>query len=359
MASTTFHTVMTWLCWIAVALVVLAVTVSMALTAYGFFYWLVIPTKEYSYRLHFDYGQSPARTTTTTTMSASNLDGHAVPGSSTTKMVSVGYGDETPPLPLATVNLLSTHREQWNATDLTEHNGTMDSIRLLSTGMGYTVTIRLSLPESPANMYRPSGGAPMVRVDLLDAKDGVLARSSRPVLMKYRSLPVRLARWLLLTPLYVLGVLEEAQTFTLIMFESYVESAKHPCSILRVWLSDPSSQVTSGDVYLIAELKGIAYWMYHWFVTSAVVGTFVVWVGLMLCLVSFWACVAAGGESGDGDGERNGGETRKRKEVEEDEMDYEEEGEGARRGRTRTRIDEHDWRNQEYVPPEDRGFKEE
>ena len=269
----------------------------------------------------------------------------------------MGYGTATIARPFASVNLLSTHREQWNATALVDNNATVGS-RLLLPGQGYTVTVRLVLPESSTNMHRPTGGALMLNVDLLNAQQEALATSKRPVLMQYRSWPVKVARWLALTPFYLLGILEEAQTHTFVLFDSYVESTNHPLSYIRVELSDPSVQVSKGDVFVIAELSGLAYLMYHWFVFSAVAGTFLCWlvvvgsVGVLGCVV-----YCSGGDRGDtgveeGDGaegsEGHGGRRRSRS------------PESRSRRRSRSPLNEQDFRGKEYVPVEERGgeFKE-
>ena len=136
-----------------------------------------------------------------------------------------------------------------------------------------------------------------------------------------------------------------------------MESTNHPLSYIRVELSDPSVQVSKGDVFVIAELSGLAYLMYHWFVFSAVAGTFLCWlvvvgsVGVLGCVV-----YCSGGDRGDtgveeGDGaegsEGHGGRRRSRSPE-------------SRRGRSRSPLNEQDFRGKEYVPVEERGgeFKE-
>ena len=283
-------------------------------------------------------------------------------GGLTNGVLSVGYGTATIARPFASVNLLSTHREQWNATALVDNNATVGP-RLLLPGQGYTITVRLVLPESSINMHRPTGGALMLNVDLLNAQQEALATSKRPVLMQYRSWPVKVARWLALTPFYLLGILEEAQTHTFVLFDSYVESTNHPLSYIRVELSDPSVQVSKGDVFVIAELSGLAYLMYHWFVFSAVAGTFLCWlvvvgsVGVLGCVVYCSGdrgdAGVEGGEGGEGgegnstfvgggNGDGHGGRRRSRSPE-------------SRRRRSRSPLNKQDFRGKEYVPMEERG----
>ena len=341
LAYDTGKTLCTWIIRMFAFLFALAATVSIAFSMYCMLYWFVIPTKEYSWRLHFDYGTPPPVTTTVSTHSSGEL-------------MSVAYGTESMAAPLASVNILDDHREQWNVTDIATDAKATSPIgdRLLSKGLGYTVTVRLILPESPTNMHRPIGGAAMLNVELLDHDHAILARSNRPVLMRWKSFPVRLARWAALTPMYLLGIMQESQTHTFVLFESYVESAKHPLAHVRVWLSDPTMQVSSADVFVIAELKGLAYWMYHWFFMSATVGTFCMWMCVVLTSVLLWSCCcvqctednSVEDKRGRSDGyirDEDGG------------------GDGGRRREQRSvPLNEDDWRGREYIPTEERGVKE-
>ena len=335
LAYDTGKTIFTWIFRIFAFLFILAMTISIAFSMYCFMYWIIIPTKEYSWRLQFDYGTPPPMTTAIATTSSNSVSGSA---------------------PLASVNILDTHREQWNVTNLGVPIPSVGT-RLLSRGLGYTVTVRLVLPESPTNIYRPVGGALMLNVELLNKESNVLARSNRPVLMKYRSLPVKLARWAALTPLYVLGIMDETQTHTFVLFESYVESQKHPLTNIRVWLSDPAIQITNADIFVIAELQGLAYWMYHWFFLSATIGTFGCWMFVVVLGLMSWFCCCnklLGNEDDD---------VEDVEDVEDDDMEDEDfnfnDERRASRARKRTPINENDWRGREYVPAEDRGMKEE
>ena len=171
----------------------------------------------------------------------------------------------TPAAPLASVDLLSSH-SPWNITDAgRKHNsdgGDTVGDRLLVAGQAYTATVRLVLPESPSNAQLT--GALMVKVELLTSGDRVMARSARPLVMRHRSWPVRWARWALLTPAFVMGVLDEAQTHSLICFDKYIEAQDAPLVAVRVWMSDARAQVYSGDLFVIAELEGAATTC-HWF----------------------------------------------------------------------------------------------
>jgi hypothetical protein len=133
----TTTTLCKWILRIIAAIVILCITIGMAFTMYCIMYWLVIPTKEHSYSLHFDYGHTPSMVINRQLTGNSVLSGMLL-----TNEGAISYGTEKMTSPLATVDLLSTRREQWNSTSLLNKSDTIGD-RLLVQGLGYTVTVKL------------------------------------------------------------------------------------------------------------------------------------------------------------------------------------------------------------------------
>ena len=279
----------------------LGITLALSVVIYAGIYWFVVPQKEYNFPLYFDYGAGAANyntapqqhivTTTTYVPLASESSGSTVgdagetSGHSTSFMMQVSSS----PAPLASIDLLSSH-SPWNISDLgasaKSDGGKTVGKRLLASGQPYTATVRLVLPESPSNLMRQYGnsGAFMLNIELLTLGDKIMARSARPVVMQYRSWPIQIARWTMMAPAFLVGLLDESQTHSLICFDKYIESAEHPLTGVRVWLSDSRVQVYRADLFIIAELKGLGYYMYHWFFFSWIFG-----VGIIL----FWNLLAS------------------------------------------------------------------
>lgn len=284
----------------------LALTLAFAVFLYAALYLFVVPQKEYNFPLFFDYGGGHRNTalarqqvtTTTTTLPQHGAAGAEETSSTNLVSTSILQHVAAPALPLATVNLLSSHTP-WNITDLgrksNSDGGDTVGTHLLVAGQPYTATVRLVLPESPSNVGLP--GALMVNVELLASGNRIMARSARPLVMRHRSWPVRWARWATLTPAFIVGLIDEAQTHSLICFDKYVEAGDAPLAAVRVWLSDGRAQVYRGDLFVIAELKGMGYYMYHWFFTSWVVGVSVLWFWNMFGFLLVYAlcCVRAEG----------------------------------------------------------------
>jgi hypothetical protein len=213
-----------------------------------------------------------------------------------------------------------------------------------------------------------TGGAFMVNVDLLNVKHNVMAKSRRPLLMKYKSLPVKIVEWIVFAPFYVFGLMDESQTHRFVLFDSYVEDKEYPLSHVRVWLSDPAVQVSSANVYIIAELSGLSYFMYHWFIVSAIVGTFMCWSCIVGCFVGVGSLVylsseeEVAGEIYGGVGAGRGGGVRRGRSSSGRRGESEENRGRSRTRRSRSPLNDQDLRGQEYIPKEERvreGFKEE
>eukprot|EP00730_Choanoeca_flexa_P000757 TRINITY_DN10324_c0_g2_i1.p1 TRINITY_DN10324_c0_g2~~TRINITY_DN10324_c0_g2_i1.p1 ORF type:complete len:506 (+),score=81.94 TRINITY_DN10324_c0_g2_i1:1757-3274(+) len=121
---------------------------------------------------------------------------------------------------------------------------------------------------------------------------------ARPAMLTYRSWPVRAIRtWLLLVPI-ALGVWTETETLRIPLFQDLVDHAEHPYLWARVELSHPGLQVSEARLVAKANMKGLSYWMYHWYMSSFVVavtslaGVFTL-TSLLVILGLFWEPLSA------------------------------------------------------------------
>ena len=63
------------------------------------------------------------------------------------------------------------------------------------------------------------------------------------------------------------------------MFDRFRESRSQPLSAATVTLSDASIELYGASLTVTARLKGLRYYMYHWFWTAAVLGVGAILVG--------------------------------------------------------------------------------
>mmetsp|Transcript_16151 Transcript_16151/g.56341 ORF Transcript_16151/g.56341 Transcript_16151/m.56341 type:complete len:408 (+) Transcript_16151:2177-3400(+) len=145
----------------------------------------------------------------------------------------------------------------------------------------------------------------------------LLARSARPVVLPHTSWLIETCRKVLLAPLLVTGVMPETSYMEVRLFDGFVESRQHRLSRVRVALSSPAVTVHSATLWIDAQLSGPRYLMYHWFVTSFVLGVTYIALALLGAVVVVWLIMylysadidgesaGAGDGDGDGDGDRS------------------------------------------------------
>lgn len=188
--------------------------------------------------------------------------------------------------PHATVNLLNT---QWHY----RHDLTLppyDLSRLLTGGVAYDIELQVRYPDSMANREM---GMMMCEVEMFHSSKSeivFLASSTRSLLLWYQSFFVRWGRkFLLILPL-ISGLISEEESLTIPLLENFHEHPTYMASFLKLHLTaikGCSLELVSAQLLFHAKLRGLRYIMYHWFLSSAVVGisTLVVWQ------LVFWAFV--------------------------------------------------------------------
>lgn len=279
--------------WLAIGFAVLVLAVGLlclATCTYAVFYWLWIPQIEHSFPLQFDYGP----------VSRASRSVAYVPALADQHMAQLQPmpRDFVFQPPATTVDLLTTH-SQWNGSKLA--NLERVGSKLLYPGQIYTVSARIVMPESPANLAH---GTLMLNADLLAANQQPIAHSARPIVMRYRSPVISTIRTVLLWLPMLLGLVSESQTHHIILFNKYREPHSTPTASARLTLSADWAQIYSADLYISAELEGIAYFMYHWFYGTATIAIGAIWLWYsILALAIFGYCffdadVSTNGEYG-------------------------------------------------------------
>eukprot|EP00611_Tribonema_gayanum_P029251 TRINITY_DN7762_c0_g1_i3.p1 TRINITY_DN7762_c0_g1~~TRINITY_DN7762_c0_g1_i3.p1 ORF type:complete len:489 (+),score=110.74 TRINITY_DN7762_c0_g1_i3:1527-2993(+) len=221
--------VLKWLC-IGYALL----TASAVL--YAGLYWLAMPARLIKVPLYFDYGMR-------------------------------GFMRTREP-PLARVDLLTRHT-QWQ---LGEHMTVPPKVgeRVLAAGQQYSVTLELSLPQSPAN---EKAGVFMLYTRLYDKEKQLLGSSARAAFLPHSSPLLRALRLFTLWPLYLMGMSTESEALEVPCFDYLEEVVDSPMAEAHVQLSSPSVQVYEAWLVISPQLTGLPWLMREWFYTCAILGT--------------------------------------------------------------------------------------
>lgn len=239
-------------CLFASALCLLAI----ALAIYAFIYYLFVPKIEHSFPVYLDYGD-------TTVTSDSRNGGPAV---------------------VAKIPLTARHT-QYTKTKLAVSDSS--TTQLLQAGQGYTIILEMIVPESPKNMNL---GPVMIETRLYGnsfSREDLLATSRRPVLLSYRSAFVKGLQNVVYAAPLAFGFIKETQRVSVFALDRFVEGSKHRALNAEVFVHNHNFEVYEVKLKIVAELKGIQYLMYHWFLPSAIIGIGNVFFFEIICISIF------------------------------------------------------------------------
>jgi seipin len=190
-------------------------------------------------------------------------------------------------------------------------HGTVSLEGDLASAQAYDVKLEIELPRTRKN--REAGNF-MLDVSLLgdtglldSLKDGimttqtsgsapVLARSRRPAILQYRSLPVEIVHRAMQLPWYLLGVRDERETLTIDVFDktSFARGINTVPTALKLEVqSAKRMQIYSAKAHFHARFRGLRWLMYNHRVISAVVFVGVFWGVEMIFAGIAWAVLIA------------------------------------------------------------------
>ncbi|KAF9947117.1 Berardinelli-Seip congenital lipodystrophy 2 (seipin) [Mortierella alpina] len=214
---------------VIIALAVFLLLIGISFAAYLSFYWLYIPQRGHVGQVHLQYGKP------------------TVPGV-------IGDG------PKAEVDFTRGGRYG----------------QFLRADQAYDISVNLLVPASERNV---AIGNFMVVVTLLRADGRIVRSSSRPAILTYQSIPLKLMRTAWKAVPLVLEWSKEDQVIKVPLIENFVEDSSNPVTSALVSISTPELQVYRSTIHIDAHFQGLRYFMYYWKVTTALVfmGVFIFW----------------------------------------------------------------------------------
>lgn len=156
---------------------------------------------------------------------------------------------------------------------------------LFAKGQQYKLRVDLNMPDSPVNSQQ---GMFMIKLSLLDPNNKNIVTSTRPGLMTYRSLPVKLIHTFFSWPLYVLGLTRESENLQVTLIEEYVDGTRPslgPASAARIELLARDLQVYASTLTIQANLTGLRYFMVNWPILTAMFGIATIFAFLSLVTI--------------------------------------------------------------------------
>lgn len=174
---------------------------------------------------------------------------------------------------------------------------------MLEEDLRYTVTINLELPETPANLEM---GMFMISMDVhgndsLDegndsywstlkqkhhGKQSVSRSmsSSTSTSMKYRSPLVRLVRFFMMWPLFIMDIQQESQIVDTLLFDNLYLDRLNLNWTAKIVIDNPAVQLYSARLDISAKFNGLQHFFYNWPLMSFLLGTCSIFIPVLLCV---------------------------------------------------------------------------
>ncbi|CAA0814352.1 Putative adipose-regulatory protein (Seipin [Striga hermonthica] len=157
-------------------------------------------------------------------------------------------------------------------------------------GHTYHVSLLLLMPESD---YNRDLGIFQLSAELVSAQGDIIAKSSHPCMLRFRSWPIRLTRTFLMGLPLILGITTETQTITFPILK-HKESSSHPrTEYIRITMipragTESLPQFYDAEVLVRSQPPWAKEFVHRWKLTFCVWTTMYVFVILLvMVLVSF------------------------------------------------------------------------
>ncbi|KAJ6763580.1 SEIPIN-1 [Salix purpurea] len=159
---------------------------------------------------------------------------------------------------------------------------------LVGIPLGHTfhVSLALLMPESDHNRQI---GMFQLTAEVLSADGNVMAKSSQPCMLRFRSLPIRLARTFLMGVPLVLGISEETQKISIKMLQL---RERHPRSkAIRVTLIPRAGtvylpQLYEAEILLVSKLPWTKELVRNWKWTFSVWASIYIYITILVIILS-------------------------------------------------------------------------
>ncbi|XP_050383480.1 seipin-1 [Argentina anserina] len=154
-------------------------------------------------------------------------------------------------------------------------------------GHTYTVSLELLMPESD---YNRATGMFQMTAEVLSANGDVIAKSSRPCMLRFRSLPIRLTRTFLMGVPLVLGISGETQKMT-VQILRHKEVTYPRTRAIRITLSPRASttylpQLYEAEIALNSQLPWTKQLMHGWKWTLYVWASFYCYIMFLITYIT-------------------------------------------------------------------------
>ncbi|KAI8142057.1 putative adipose-regulatory protein-domain-containing protein [Fennellomyces sp. T-0311] len=125
---------------------------------------------------------------------------------------------------------------------------------------GYDVSVKLHVPTSDINFDL---GNFMIQTWLQTSDGNSVVHSSRPAILRYQSKTQRILHVMAKALPLLVGLSEESQVITVPLISGYVEDKAKSITQAIISISTHQLQLYNAEIRIIADFKGLRYYMYH------------------------------------------------------------------------------------------------
>ncbi|KAL9544291.1 hypothetical protein MBANPS3_007697 [Mucor bainieri] len=130
----------------------------------------------------------------------------------------------------------------------------------------YDVSVQLHVPTSDTNF---DIGNFMIDLGLNAENGSVILHSSRPGILRYQSQTQRIMRVFAKALPLLVGLTEESQVITIKLVDDFMELKSRAVDSVSVAISDPRIQIYDAKLMILANFKGLRYYMYFHSILTA------------------------------------------------------------------------------------------
>ncbi|XP_052005178.1 BSCL2 lipid droplet biogenesis associated, seipin, like [Xyrauchen texanus] len=154
--------------------------------------------------------------------------------------------------------------------------------QVMTYGQPYHITLELEMPESPANQQL---GMFLVKMSPYSKAGQVVGTSARSAMLHYRSTLLQSLGTIIFSPMLLTGVSEQKQSVMVELFSEFKDDSYKPTIGAVIEIHSPHVQIYNAHLYIFAHFSGIRYLLYHFPLTSAVIGVMSNFTFLCLIIV--------------------------------------------------------------------------
>ncbi|KAK7140971.1 hypothetical protein R3I93_015196 [Phoxinus phoxinus] len=208
----------------AVLICVILLLFWVALFLYGSFYYSFMPTANFITPVHFFYSRTDCP-------------------SPHHPMCS---------FPVANVSLLKNGKHQ-----------------VMTYGQPYQIALELEMPESPANRDL---GMFLVKISPYSKAGQIVDVSTRSAMLHYRSSLLQALGTVVFSPMLLTGASEQKQSIIVELYSEFKDNSYKPIVGAFVEIHSQNVQIYRAHLYIFAHFTGIRYLLYHFPLTTALIG---------------------------------------------------------------------------------------